>query len=271
MNSTVFGPDPVGSVLKWRGFTIEGRGNNRDILLPLDRTVLSGETCNEFRRLFAHISFRKVCREIILGRGDLETLGQIASGAIEEYINFLKGLDVIEVVDSNVVLTRPLDNIGLTLEWYVADLCQSDFGGSSEWSVELSDVEHGDYDVIAWLPPSLIYVETKSSRQSELDESVLGKFFKRGQELTPELAILLVDTEESLEELMQRLSNVIWRIAGGTGWEQRISSLPDYRLGNVGFGYRRYYVMNSDPSIRTQLQRCLRHYHKEVKGRTTWE
>jgi hypothetical protein len=29
----------------------------------------------------------------------------------------------------------------------------------------------------------------------------------------------------------------------------------------VSFGYFRYYVTNSRPSMLTQLQRCLRHYH----------
>ena len=43
-----------------------------------------------------------------------------------------------------------------------------------------------------------------------------------------------------------------------------IAPQPSYP--GIAFGYRRFYVTNSDPSIYRQLSRCLRHYHSEVKG-----
>jgi hypothetical protein len=63
--SFVFGPEAVGVVLKRRGFIIESRGNNRDILLPLNSTSpLSGEQFNKFRHLFGGSTFRKLVRKI---------------------------------------------------------------------------------------------------------------------------------------------------------------------------------------------------------------
>ena len=38
----------------------------------------------------------------------------------------------------------------------------------------------------------------------------------------------------------------------------------------ISFGYQRFYIINNEPSVRTQLSRCLRHYHSEVKGRALW-
>jgi hypothetical protein len=93
----------------------------------------------------------------------------------------------------------------------VADVFKKDFSGSAEWSVNLSDFRYGDYDVLAWLPPILIYVETKSSRPSEVNESKLRHFLQRGVELAPDLAILLIDTEDDLEkaDLIRRLFDLM--------------------------------------------------------------
>ena len=43
--------------------------------------------------------------------------------------------------------------------------------------------------------------------------------------------------------------------------------VPAARYPGVSFGYLRFCVTNSQPSIQAQLRKCLRHYHKEVKGR----
>ncbi len=46
---------------------------------------------------------------------------------------------------------------------------------------------------------------------------------------------------------------------------------PQPRYRGVSFGYFRFYVTNAEPSIRRQLEKCLRHYHAQVKGRAFWE
>jgi len=93
----VFGPESVGAVLKRRGFTVEGRGQTRDILLPLDnKSPLSGEQGNEFRRLFGHSSFRKLVRQITSGGGNARIcqLTDIAGASADAYIDFLVKLGV---------------------------------------------------------------------------------------------------------------------------------------------------------------------------------
>ena len=247
--SPAFGPEPVEAVLKRRGFTIETRGDNRNILLPLERkSPLSGEQVNEFRRLFSKAAFRKLIRRIILGTGKA-TMGQLASIApdrADEYVAFLVSLGVAERSESQVTLTRSINNIGPTLEWYVADVCQRDFEGSSEWSVTLPQVRYGgDYDVLAWLPPTFVYIETKSARPSEVSESELKHFLQRGIELSPDLAILLVDTEDGLDDsgLLKRLFEAMSptvRLASGvkeSEWHPEkyfIAPQPGYRGVNFG-------------------------------------
>ena len=126
----------------------------------MDRDIpVSGEEINEFRRLFGHASFRKVIRHITshAGAATREELSKIAEGRIDEYIRFLVDLGVAELSSDQVHLTRPIDNIGPTLEWFIADVCQRDLEGHAAWSVKLSDFEWGDLDVAAWLPPVLMY------------------------------------------------------------------------------------------------------------------
>ena len=53
---------------------------------------------------------------------------------------------------------------------------------------------------MAWLPRTLLYVETKSSRPEEIEDTEIKHFLQRGVELAPDLAILLVDTDDDLEE-----------------------------------------------------------------------
>jgi len=53
---------------------------------------------------------------------------------------------------------------------------------------------------LAGLSPTLLYVETKSSRPEEIEDTEIKHFLQRGVELAPDLAILLVDTDDDLEE-----------------------------------------------------------------------
>jgi hypothetical protein len=139
--------------------------------------------------------------------------------------------------------------------------------------VNLSDFRYGDYDVLAWLPPILVYVETKSSRPSEVSESELRQFLQRGIELAPDLAILLIDTEDDLADLISRLFDLMLptvRANNGIAdpeWrhDEKPFIAPQARYPGIIFGYRRFYVTNLEPSIRSQLSKCLRHYHSEVK------
>jgi hypothetical protein len=144
--------------------------------------------------------------------------------------------------------------------------------------VLLSDYPYNDFDVLAWLPPTLVYVETKSSRPSEVTDSELKHFLQRGMDLAPDLAILLIDTDDDLDKtsLIGRLFEVMLpsvRLASGiTDPEYRHDEkpfiAPQPGFPGIAFGYFRFYVTNTEPSIHTKLSICLRHYNTQVKGRS---
>ncbi len=76
----------------------------------------------------------------------------------------------------------------------------TNFYGSAAWPVKLAEVRYGNFDVLAGLLPTLLYVETKSSRPEEIEDTEIKHFLQRGVELAPDLPILLVDTDDDLEE-----------------------------------------------------------------------
>ena len=118
-----------------------------------------------------------------------------------------------------------------------------------------------------------MYVELKSAPPDRVSNDEIKRFLQRGVELAPELAILLIDTDHDLSELLNRLAEAILpviRIASGISdrsWRPDkpfIRPQPGYP--GVSFGQRRFYVTNSSPSMLTQIRRCIRHYHSHVKG-----
>lgn len=280
---TYDGYDSIETVLRRRGHVIAAMGNVRDLLLPLDRQPPPPEeTVDQFRQLFGKASFRKMARLLAAGREQPVSMSQlqaVAGNAASDYATFLASLDLAEVLREGMRLTRPIDNIGPTLEWYVADLCRRELVGSAEWSVKLEEVPSvgGDFDVLAWLAATLVYVELKSAAPAQVRDNELRHFLQRGLELAPDIAVLLIDTSDDLTPLLDRLLEVmlpVMRSASGISdpaWRpERPFIEPQEGYAGVSFGFSRTYVTNSHPSVLTQMRRCLRHYHAHVKGQSFW-
>jgi hypothetical protein len=273
--------DSVISVLRRRGHVITLRQDPVALLLPLEREDIDFESVSDFWALFGKSSFRKTLRRLLTARGglvDIDSLASVAGKSATQYVAFLEELAVAEVKGRQARLTRHVDNIGPTLEAYLAHLCRAELAGTAEWGVRLEHVSHGgDFDVLAWLDPTLVYVEAKSSSPASLSESELRHFLQRSVELAPDLAILLIDTTDDLTPLLDRLTEImvpVVRRSSGIGDESwrpdRNFVRPVEGYPGVNHGYFRIYLTHSDPSIVTQLRRCLLHYHARVKGHSMW-
>ncbi len=274
------GYDQLETTLRRRGHLPIERGIITDTLVPFEAgyNELPWDR-QRYLDLFGKASFRKVVRKLIAGRNQPVPIAQlqaIAGIAAEDYINLLGLLGVAERLTDSVRLSSHVDNIGPTLEWYVAQICRRELHGSAEWSVKLEGLPTGgDYDVLAWLDPLLMYVETKSAAPAEVTESQLKNFLQRTEELAPDLAVLLVDTSDDLADLRERLLQAMLPVMRKASRIEDPNLRPDRPFirsqedfPGISFGYRRIYVTNSKPAILTQLRRCLQHYHIHVKGMT---
>ena len=244
-----------------------------DLLLPLERQspAVTGEEFNRFLELFAKMSFRKLVRRLTNARGEpvsVSVLEGMAGARATEYADFLVALGIaIHDGDHSIRLTRQVDNIGPTLEWYVAELCKGELAGDAQWAVQLEELPvGGDFDVLGWLAPTLLYVELKSAAPSQVSESELRNFLQRDQELAPDMSVLLIDTDDEpgLTALVERLNDVVMPLVGAPKSRPTFRPVPSHP--GLIYGWRRIYIAGSQPSILTQLRRALQHYHASVKG-----
>jgi hypothetical protein len=277
-----YGSESVDTALRRRGFSPTYAGDHGQLLLPVGLAeadwVIPVYQVGQFAELFGKNSFRKVARRLTAARGEpvsIPSLQAIAGRNVAEYLAFLVDLNVVNVEDDWVRLVTGVDNIGPTLEWYIADACERQLPGSAEWSVHLEGLPAGgDYDVLAWFSPILVYIEAKSSRPHDISDGQLRRFLQRSSELAPDIALLLLDTDDGLEEFVNRLVGLSrftvpnWpKLTPLPGSPIGLAPQPDFP--GVFFGSPRTYVTNSEPSIITQLQRCLQHYHRRVRPHYT--
>lgn len=127
---------------------------------------------------------------------------------------------------------------------------------------------------MAFIDAVLLYIECKSGtrRPEEIEDSAIRNFLQRSQDLAPELAIMLVDTDSELDALVDRFQAIllpIQRTASNIrdlGWKPKkpfISRVVGF--DKVFYGLLRVFVTYSQPSILHALQACLRYYHTYVK------
>src|SRR5262249_19836949 len=150
----------------------------------------------------------------------LDDLGKIAGAKASEYVERLASLGVVEMVAGGVRLARHIDNIGPSLEFYVAVVCMEELGGTAIWGVKLEGLPAGgDYDVLASLPPVLVYVELKTSEPAAVKDDELRCFLQRSEELSPDLAILLIDTDRPLDNVVGRLNEIMRPLFEKAYWQ----------------------------------------------------
>lgn len=222
---------------------------------------------------------RKLLRKIISsgGASRRELQGISKDPALSEYLALFTDIGVVDQDSDTVRVTKAVDNFGPTLEWYTAHLLSTKFEAVSCWAVKIEDVYGGgDFDVLAWLDSvsALVYIECKSARPSEVDESELRSFLQRCQELAPEIAILLVDTDSDVQPLLDLTQDIlipVMKLASGIrddDWAPEnpfIDTLTGNEYSGIHFGMRRVFITASKPSITTQIEKCLRYYSTFVR------
>jgi len=268
-------PDPsLEDLLARRGFRYTGQGNESQIIRP---QVVNSQMAVKYHELLGHYTFRKILRLIVAKRDPVhneEILSMCSEPTLGQFREFLVNGGIVGISkDNSWSLKVKVDSFGYTLEWYVWELLSKKLGAIGGWNVKIEGLlTGGDFDVLAFVDSVLIYVECKSKRPEEIDDSEVRNFLQRSQDLAPELAVMLTDTDSELDTLLDKFNTILLttqRIRSGIkdpNWKPKkpfITRVAGFR--NIYFGLQRVFLTHSQPSILHTLQDCLRYYHTYVK------
>jgi hypothetical protein len=186
-------------MLKRRGFTIYKKEPSDDLLVP-DKKYAAA-----FYKKLKKYSFRLFLRDVIKHQNSfsLEKVIKYSTKEVTaQYIDFLLRTNIVELSGKDYRLRkRPVKSFGETLEWYVARIIKNDFQAETTWGVKFRRPKvGGDYDVIAKIDSSLLYVEVKSSPPKQIYDRGITFFFNRVEDLSPDISIFFVDTELRMKD-----------------------------------------------------------------------
>jgi hypothetical protein len=274
----------VDASLRQRGFVIAARGDYAQTIAPANMQpmkMLSSGACmpdwnDIFYRCMSNISQRKMFRFILahpegVSEKDMSTELQQKITIIHDRVLYLEKVGVIQKYNKNQwCLSQAIDNFGPTYERYVKSVFEREFHWSAEWGIKLEDFRDGDFDVLATITSTLCYTECKTSRPGDVTKGQLRSFLQRSQDIAPEIAILLLDTEDPLDKLLEQLENILTTIERKGRKEPNWKpAKPFFRepaeFAGIHFGCRRILITNAKPNVVHNLRLCLRFYWTWLK------
>jgi hypothetical protein len=248
----------VGALTR-RGLRCYPRKEERGVLLPAAKTFQA-----EFFIYLKKYSFRLFLRDVIKNKNSfsLEDLLRYCSlRSAEEYLRFLVRVGVVLPLGQSRFMLKDtrISSFGETLEWFVCQILEKEFYLPSLWGFRVKDNRGGgDFDVVALMEGSLVYVETKSSPPKHIEQREIQAFFDRLEVLAPDLAIYLEDTQLRMKDKIASMFEKELRRRFGSSWRKRY---PLHRLEREIFGIEnRLFITNSDPDLIANLDFCLGRY-----------
>jgi hypothetical protein len=200
----------------WHGVTYKPTYNDSEIIklrwLSPPNTDKS-YTYQEFYHRFGDNTFRKILRAIFSGRRTFEELEHSCSRLqLDNHLTFMREQEIAEQ-EGNFWTKNPryknVEGIGPTLQWYVAEWFRLSLKAPARHGVHIEGLAMGgDLDVVAFVGEKRVMVECKSGKPSNITEDQLDLFLQRAAYFKPEIALLLIDTEGSIDQQIEMIKRV---------------------------------------------------------------
>jgi hypothetical protein len=248
---------PVARALLQRGLVISE-------CAALDRTLLPYLSSPEDREtlygLLHSYAFRLFLRDILVLRDRYrpERLGPFFSPeSVEGMARQVERLGLIRRKAGEAIhfLAEAVTDFGDTFEWFVAETLRRQFAADALWGVTVPGLPcGGDFDILAFLSGKLLYLEAKTSPPKHIEQKEMSAFLARVKTLSPDVAIVLVDTHLRMEDKLVPLLSEGLRMEG-------ISDGEMTRVEKETFTWdKRIYLTNAKRDIASNLSLCLRNY-----------
>lgn len=249
---------PVELILRQRGFHILSFDSFSEVILPVSEDP---QIRLLYYKYLGRYSFRLFLRDLIQKRSgeDWRTISRYCSSRVaRNYIRFLQQAGLTEIGSDGFsyhYIGPAVRSFGATLEWYVAELMRREFLAPTLFGVKFSDTVHGgDYDVLSVLQGYLVYIEVKSSPPRGVEKPMVEAFLQRLEDLSPDLAIFLVDTELRMRDKIVVL------------FEEATEKKLNRMVKELFSMDDRVYVINTKKSISINIRRCLQHFFTNCGG-----
>jgi hypothetical protein len=215
-----------------------------------------------FYDCFGDYTFRKLLRAIFFSPRTYEELKSCCQDQkkLDSHLEFMREQE-IAVQEGDVwkksFSYEQVSGIGPTLEWYVAEWFRLWLQSPARHGVTIKDLaDGGDLDVVAFVDGKRIMVECKSGKPENIGETELRLFLRRAFEFGPEMAILLVDTEYSIDKPVEIMNSL--RSNGDLLKSQD-------RHNSLYWGMHHIYAVNTRKSIAYSLSTVLQLYNSKIK------
>lgn len=254
----------VARTLRQRGLSVAERGNEGHTFLP----YLKGPREREaFYDLLRSYSFRLFLRDILALRERYlpERLGPFFSQeSIEAMAAAVARLGLIRRGPGGKIrfLAEGVTDFGDTFEWFVAETLRREFAADALWGVRIPGLPcGGDFDILALVSGKLLYLETKTSPPRHIGQKDIAAFLERVGTLSPDLAVVLVDTHLRMKDKLAPLMAEALRMAGVTGPSAGEDRCGMTRIERETFSWDgRIFLTNAKRDIAGNLGLCLRSY-----------
>lgn len=191
-------PD-LSSMLRRRGFKIHRMEPGDDLLLP------SKKHLDGYYDTLKRYSFRLFLRDVIKNqnRFTLEDVTRYSTADVtEDYVTYLAEIGLAERYREAFRLRkRPVKSFGPTLEWFLCEVFKRELATEAIWGVTFKGQKvGGDYDLIAKIDGSLLYMEVKSSPPKQIYDTEISAFLDRVEDLSAEVSVFFMDTELRMKD-----------------------------------------------------------------------
>jgi hypothetical protein len=264
---------PLTILLRRRGFTIYRKEPSGDLLIP-DSELIGG-----YYEMLKKYSFRLFLRDVIKYQPSFNSsrVARYATREVtEQYLAYLHSIGLVSSDDNVYRLVKgPIKSFGSTLEWFVAEFFKRDLSAEAVWGVKAKRPKvGGDYDLLAKIDGSLVYMEIKSSPPKQIYQSEVKAFLERVDDLAPEIAIFFVDTELRMkdkivpmfEEELKAGFPTSGKPASGAPILKRIEK-ELFGIAGLGDSEPSIFIMNAKDSVIQNVEKLLGvYFRKRSKG-----